>query len=173
MISVNLHSRTKYSILFPVFHSCSLTTPKKLWKKNFLKCIWVCCIVDCQLELYARWQVIYGWWILFFTFQTLYCVKCLIKLWRGSFRMVSWVELVLVCAFKFYSVVWSTNLKPKKPGGSISINNETKNSVLEVLQCDNRGINILNHRKTGSGLVKKVVWYQQHLLRYTGVFTGP
>lgn len=146
MISVNLHSRTKYSILFPVFHSCSLTTPKKLWKKNFLKCIWVCCIVDCQLELYARWQVIYGWWILFFTFQTLYCVKCLIKLWRGSFRMVSWVELVLVCAFKFYSVVWSTNLKPKKPGGSMS---------------------------TGSGPVKKVVWYQQHLLRYTGVFTGP
>ena len=53
------------------------------------------------------------------------------------------------------------------------INNETKNSVLEVLQCDNRGINILNHRKTGSGPVKKVVWYQQHLLRYTGDFTGP
>ena len=38
------------------------------------------------------------------------------------------------------------------------INNETKNSVLEVLQCDNRCINILHYRKTGSGPVKKVVW---------------
>ena len=68
--------------------------------------------------MYACWQVIYGWWILFSTFQTLYCVKCLINLWRGSFGMVSQVELLLVCAFKLYSVVWCTILKPKKPGNA-------------------------------------------------------
>ena len=34
--------------------------------------------------------------------------------------MVSQVKLVLVCAFKFYHVVWSTIIimKPKKPGNA-------------------------------------------------------
>ena len=32
--------------------------------------------------------------------------------------MVSQVELLLVCAFKLYSVVWCTILKPKKPGNA-------------------------------------------------------
>ena len=39
--------------------------------------------------------LIYCWWILFSTFQTLYCVKCHIKLSRGTLRVVSFISFIL------------------------------------------------------------------------------
>ena len=39
--------------------------------------------------------LIYCWWILFSTFQTLYCVKCHIKLCRGTLRVVSFASFIL------------------------------------------------------------------------------
>ena len=45
--------------------------------------------------------------------------------------MVSQVKLVLVCAFKFYNVVWSTILKPKK-GSQEMHRNQSREFVHET-----------------------------------------
>jgi len=56
--------------------------------------------------------LIYCWWILFSTFQTLYCVKCHIQLCWGTLRVVSFSSFFLCFCFMllYYIAIVTTFL---------------------------------------------------------------
>lgn len=79
-------------------HSCEMILFECLKMMSEANLLWIAINWDPRITctIWRPTGLIYCWWILFSTFQTLYCVKCHIKLCRGTLRVVSFTSFMLM-----------------------------------------------------------------------------